>query len=909
MSKYYKFAAIFIACLNFFNLQAQEEKGKYDLLFLSGTVSPSANLSSITEKEMLKIETTDGKFYRIIQFNQIPSHETKQELKTIGIELLNYIPNYAYFAALKKDVDLSILRSTGFNIRAVLDVDSRFKIHPSLNNGYIPDWAENVKGKADLVINFFEEMSAENALIKIKKTDPTAEILERDELNYSLTIRVKKEEVHAISTLPFVAYVEPIEPPYELENSTGTTLHRSNTINTTIPGGPKYDGTGVVVAVGDGGYIASHPDMRNRLTTSGTAADHATHVCGIIAGAGNIDPLTKGQAPGAEIISKNGHSDITGMSDLYTNKKVRVTNHSLGESCNAGYTANARTADLQVVTYPSIFNVFSAGNSGSTDCSYGAGSAWGNITGGYKAGKNSITVGNLSRTDVIAGSSSRGPSKDGRIKPDICAKGTSVYSLAPGDGYANMSGTSMASPGAAGCFSQLIHAYRDLNSGADPKLGLLKGIVLNTADDLGNIGPDYIYGWGRINVRNAYNVIKEKRYASGTIDNAATKTHQLTVPANVKELKVMIYWADPAAATGVSKALINDLDITLTDPSNKTFEPWLLSFAASAAELSKAATNGKDRRNNMEQVSIENPAAGNYTVNVNGFQVPTGPQEYFVIYEFIKNEIVVTYPLGGESIVPGESEYIRWDAAGNTGTFKIEYSTDNGATWQVAAASVSGALRYYVWTVPATVTGDALVRVSRDNISGQSQANFSIIKVPANVKIDWRCETSLQLSWAAVSGATAYEVYVLGDKYMESKGTTAALKQVINLDPKNITWVSVKALANNGKVIGRRAIAVKIPAVFGCIPTSVDDNNSGNQVLSVFPNPTPGIFEARLSRSSNKIIKINVYNLIGECVYTNEAEGNGVFAKIIDLSALPASAYLLHVREGEQDYHQKIIKN
>jgi hypothetical protein len=908
MIKKYSFLALLLACFSFFTASSQDEKGKYDLLFLSGTITPDGNISSLDEKMFKENERTDDKLYRIIQFNEIPTNSVKAQLKNAGIELLTYVPNNAYFAALKSNVDVALMRSADFNIRSVLAVDPKFKVHPLLDNGFVPDWAENVKGKADLIISFFESIPAETILRKLNQAGIAIDVLERDELNFSMRIRVDKHSIAQLSTVSFISYVESIEPPYELENSSGTTLHRSNTINTLFAGGPKYDGTGVVVAVGDGGYIASHPDLRNRLTTSGTAADHATHVAGIIAGAGNIDPLTKGQAPGATIISKNGHSDLTGMSDLYTNKKVRVSNHSLGEACNDGYTANARTMDLQAATYPNLFNVFSAGNSGSTDCGYGAGAVWGNITGGYKAGKNAIAMGNLSRTDAIASSSSRGPSKDGRIKPDICAKGSSVYSLAPGDGYANMSGTSMASPGGAGCFSQLIHAYRDLNSGNDPKLGLLKGVAMNTADDLGNIGPDYIYGWGRINVLKAYNLLKEKRYASGSIENSATKTHTITVPADVKEIKVMVYWTDPAAASGVAKALVNDLDITLTDASNKVYEPWLLSFSASAAELSKAAVKGKDRRNNMEQVSVENPPAGTYTLNVNGYAVPTGPQEYFVTYEFIKDEIVVTYPYGGESFVPGENEYIRWDAAEKSGTFKIEYSSDNGSTWQVLSSSVAGNLRYFVWTVPTIVTGNAIVRVSRNGISGKSQLPFSIIKVPTNVKIDWRCETYLQMSWAAVAGATSYEVYLLGDKYMESQGTTTSLKYFVNLKPANITWVSVKALADNGKVIGRRAIAIKIPAVFDCVPLSVDDNTM-QQAISVYPNPTPGVFEAKLNVIQNGQVKINVYNLLGECVYTDDSESTGTFTKTIDISSLPASAYMLYIKAGQQEYHQKIIKN
>lgn len=899
--------SLLIMCFSFFSASAQNEKEKYDLLFISGNYTPAAGISGLDKPSLKENERTDNKLYRIIQFQTIPSATIKERLNNAGIELLSYIPNHAYFAAIRSTIDIAVLRTPDFNIRAILPIDSKFKVHPSLNNGLVPDWAENEKGKADVVISFFESTPSETILNKLKSANISAQVLELDELNFSITIRINKTELAQLADLPFVAYLEPIPPPYELENSTGTTLHRSNTLNTLFPGGPKYDGKDVVVSVGDGGSIFSHPDLKNRLTTSGTAADHATHVAGIIAGAGNIDPLAKGQAPGAIIISKSGHSDITGMSDLYTNKKVRVTNHSLGEGCNDGYTANARTMDLQAVTYPNLFNVFSAGNSGSTDCGFGAGSAWGNITGGYKAGKNAIAMGNLSRTDVIAGSSSRGPSKDGRIKPDICSKGSTVYSTAPNDTYVNMSGTSMASPGGAGCFSQLIHVYRDLNAGSDPKLGFLKGIALNTADDLGNIGPDYIYGWGRINILKAYNLMKDKRYASGTVENSATKTHQFTVPAGVKELKVMVYWADPAATAGVTKALVNDLDITVTDASGKSYDPWLLSFAASATELSKPATKGKDKRNNMEQVSIENPAAGTYTVNINGAEIPQGPQEYFVSYEFIKDEIVVTYPYGGESMVPGETEYIRWDAAEKTGTFKIDYSTDNGITWQAISASVAGNLRYFAWTVPAIVNGEALVRVSRDNISGKSQAPFSIIKVPANIKVDWRCETYMQLSWAAVTGATSYEVYLLGDKYMEAQKTTTATNTIVDLKPAN-TWVSVKALANNGKVIGRRAIAIKIPGVFDCVPTSVDKNKL-SETISVYPNPTPGVFEAKLNTLHQGTVKIKIYNLIGECVYNSEAESNGTFTKMIDLSELPASAYLLHMQAGETEYHQKIIKN
>ena len=66
------------------------------------------------------------------------------------------------------------------------------------------------------------------------------------------------------------------------------------------------------------------------------------------------------------------------------------------------------------------------------------------FTGGHKAGKNVVCVGNLTSTDGLANSSSRGPAEDGRIKPDVCAKGTGVYSTIDVNSYAYKTGTSMS---------------------------------------------------------------------------------------------------------------------------------------------------------------------------------------------------------------------------------------------------------------------------------------------------------------------------------------------------------------------------------------------------------------------------------------------------------------------------------
>ena len=93
-----------------------------------------------------------------------------------------------------------------------------------------------------------------------------------------------------------------------------------------------------------------------------------------------------------------------------------------------------------------------------------------------------LAVGNLDYAASLASSSSRGPAADGRIKPDICAQGTNVYSTYPNYTYNSITGTSMSCPGISGVLAQLYQAYKENNNNTNPSSGLMKCILLNSAD-------------------------------------------------------------------------------------------------------------------------------------------------------------------------------------------------------------------------------------------------------------------------------------------------------------------------------------------------------------------------------------------------------------------------------------------
>lgn len=785
-------------------------------------------------------QTSKGGIY-ILQFSELPNQNEINSLSKAGVELIDYIPNRAYIALIQNNVTYSKLRS--LKVSGISEYQSNYKLDQFINKDNIPDYADN--GSSIRIIAHSYPFIAETEFLNSIKSTESANILNLDKTNLSAEIDIDRSEVTLLAQNANIKFLEIGHEEGEPENYDGRTLHRSNTINNEFSNGLEYDGSGVVMMMQDDADIGPHIDWNGRIdqslanSTTGSSGNHGDHVAGIFMGAGNLDPLARGMAPGAfgYIYGNNNSNYALYVPGHVTNDDLTITVKSYSNGCNAGYTSLTQTLDQQVVTYPSLIHVFSAGNAGTSNCGYGAGSGWGNVTGGHKIGKNVIAVANVNYIDNLAGSSSRGPASDGRIKPDLSAKGSNVYSNDEDYDYRTISGTSMACPGVAGIMAQLYHAYKDHNAGQNPNSALMKAIALNTADDIGNPGPDFKHGWGRINALNAYKVISGQTYLDSTIGNGGSNTHTIIVPPGVTNARFMLYWKDPAASPSSTFALVNDLDLKVFDPSLSQHLPYVLNPAPNATTLDLPATNGIDDLNNVEQVEFNSPNAGTYTIEVTGSTVPQGPQEYFIVYYLESDFLTLTYPIGGEPFVPGETETIRWDAVNNS-TFTLEYSIDSGANWTMINNNISGNQRYFNWTVPSNVTGDAMIRVSQGPIVSQSQRTFSIIDVPENLDVLWSCQDSLYFTWDPVTGADSYEISMLGTTYMDSIGISATNNFVVkNISTSNEQWLSVKALNQSNQIIGRRAYAYrKTPGQFNCpIPNDIGISRITNPESGLLP--------------------------------------------------------------------------
>ncbi len=166
-----------------------------------------------------------------------------------------------------------------------------------------------------------------------------------------------------------------------------------------------------------------------------------------------------------------------------------------------------------------VFPTFSAGNNGASTAD-GCGRL-----GSPGDNPSAFNVGNTTSADAISSSSSRGPNPfTGKIGPEVSAPGTSVRSSVPINAYANYSGTSMASPHVAGSVALLISLEPKLAGQIDQLEELLRktAVQLTSSQTCGGVPgsqvPNNVFGWGRIDVKAAADMV----YQAGTIQGTVT---------------------------------------------------------------------------------------------------------------------------------------------------------------------------------------------------------------------------------------------------------------------------------------------------------------------------------------------------------------------------------------------------
>lgn len=405
-------------------------------------------------------------------------------------------------------------------------------------------------------------------------------------------------------------------------------------------------------------------DGGNITSTEWDNHGHGSHVAGTVAGDNLANPIARdpgdGMAPGARLVIQDGGfapdncADLPGLGcpvvDLVPifqqayDQGARIHTNSWGDRENFTpsniYSAGSEDADEVMWNNRDFLLVFAAGNSGPSN----------NTVGSPSTAKSVLSVGATQRAAAagsMAGFSSCGPVADGRIKPDLTAPGVNIISASTDNntgtnncGTTNSSGTSMAAPAVAGLAALTRQYYVDgfypsgaanAPDGFNPSGALVRASVVHSTTPMENLPPvpTTCQGWGRVTLDrvlafadSGFELMAFDENAPG-LSTGAEESFQIQVRAG-EPLRLTLAWTDfpstPVAATN----LVNDLDLILEGPDGQR--------AGNALTGGESDLGGlPDRVNTLEKILVADPVAGSYTVRVQAFSVPQGPQPFALV--------------------------------------------------------------------------------------------------------------------------------------------------------------------------------------------------------------------------------------------------------------------------------------
>lgn len=610
----------------------------YTIRLVSGDLSPAADPASLAA--VSRTVQGDAPVHCIVQLTTDPDALQKDRLNAAGITLLEPVSGYAWLATVTKPIDAS--KTAGLNVRWAGALTAEMKQHPRVKQADFGPWAKYTDDKVIVTVRYFADVPAAQgrSIAEYYGAEAGGHI---ETLNADV-VAMAPEMIGALAREDAVEFIDALPPPLTGVNDVARQVTGANTLQAAPY---NLTGAGVTVCVYDAGLVdAGHNDFAGRITLgeAGSTVDHSTHVAGSVGGSGaNSAGQYRGMAPGVQIVSYayeacSPYCLYNSPQDIEANYRASrdsygtdICTNSIGSNTAANGYSCSWEGDYELVSQlldnivrgslgsPFIV-LYAAGN----ERGYGTCGTTYSTMGVPGGAKNVITVGATDDADAMSDFSSWGPTDDGRVKPEVCAPGVNIYSTMPGNTYGNMSGTSMATPVTAGCTALMLQQFGLSYPGLIPMPSTIKALLINTALDLGNAGPDYIYGFGRINAQSAVDQIVNAGFLEAQLSTGQTNTHTFTVPAGRTSLRVSLSWMDPAASPLANPTLVNDLDVTLTSPTSTVYYPFVLN----PSSPSGAATTGLNHRDNSEQIVLSAPAAGTWTITVSATTLPSGPQSY-----------------------------------------------------------------------------------------------------------------------------------------------------------------------------------------------------------------------------------------------------------------------------------------
>jgi len=706
-------------------------------------------------KKALAEQTATRRVYPlIIQFDDVIQQTWKTEVEKAGIKLIGYLPENSFLAEASLDQleALAVLP----HIQWMGPYKPAYKLSVGLGEQM------QAEEKIPVIIQTFAPNDVFDTASYITATGGTITESKRSRRWGLMQATIPASALNKLAHITAVQWIEPYQERILL-NNIAVAGPRMNVTN--VWATHHLTGTGQIIGHADSGLDIGttngiHPDFSGRIKVAfalGRPNDwsdpngHGTHTAGSVLGMGTASSnLFKGVAHEALLVHQSIMDAGGGLGGLpldiydlflptYTNG-ARIHSDSWGTPVYGQYTLDSRSSDEFTWDFKDMLIVTSAGNSGRDGNNNGVVDA--DSMGAPGTAKNILSVGASESlrppgsggysgrtwgslwpfsfgTDPIrndypsipadgtnqgmAGFSSRGPTDDGRIKPDIMAPGTDIVSCKSrvhgvGNGwganantnYVFMGGTSMACPLTAGAAALVRQFYADYRNMPRPSAALVKGTMINGARSItpGQYGtnlfreipalprPNNVEGWGQVNLEDSLFPPSPRSLAGLDITNGLvtgeTNSLQVVVLDN-SELRFTLVYSDYPATAGSGKKLINDLDLLVVDAQGSNYYPNGFSTA--------------DHTNNTETIDFTTPTPGHYTVHITACNIPEGPQPYAlivsgnihmapeIVHTPLQNQYSTNIPYMVEATItapmPVDTNqlFIFWNTTGSTSVF------------------------------------------------------------------------------------------------------------------------------------------------------------------------------------------------------------------------------------------------
>lgn len=614
-------------------------------------------------------KNADGVTHEILTFAQPPTEADRAALEKAGVRLIAKLDRRRYLAATgTPERDGQQRNAIEASLTGRREVAPDEKLHRDLMGNRRPAWS------------LFEtdEQGRERHAVLVVFHDDVDRVRSRDLLNaHNATLLAPLQSLHAylvsidlgiapaMAALDEVSWIEPPLPEMGEVND----LNRAVTDVEPLHEAPYgLSGAGLSVMVYDGGAVlVEHPDFDGRVRSHDPVPGvaHATHVTGTIIGSGLASGGTlRGMAPQAlaesfavenlggnpaEILFLNPGDLESDYLTAFDSLDTVVSNNSIGSNvCSNGsnctwngrYGVTSAVVDSLVSSHqPPMRVVFAAGNERSCDRCRVEGAiradGYGSLAPPANM-KNAIIVGATNGdTGDVSAFSSWGPTGDGRIKPDVVAPGCQlsddfgVTSLTALGDYDSLCGTSMAAPTVSGINLLLLEAYeRTYGPIEQVSNALLKSLLIHTAEDISQPGPDYRSGYGLVQARAAVESLINGAFRQEQIVSNGTRSYWINVPADTQDMRVTLTWDDRPGTPLASRALVHDLDLHLYDPASTRHFPWTLDPSEPDAPARRV---GEDHLNNVEVVDVRRPQQGLWRVDVRAGFLLGGTQPFSIV--------------------------------------------------------------------------------------------------------------------------------------------------------------------------------------------------------------------------------------------------------------------------------------